>query len=153
MVGIAETIDAGEVRIELLAVELRGGMGRLTLVIRDLEAMARSEESSARFRASPAAPLTPDEFEDWPLPLNPIIHLDHDLGTNYRVWPTSMSGGDSEYHHAISFLPSAPDTATVLTITIERFTTESLFPTRQRRPTSRVIEGPWRVDVPLKTSA
>jgi hypothetical protein len=123
-------------------------MGKLTLVIRDFEAMSRRDEVLKRFKANPDS-IAAANFGDWPDPLNPIVRLEDDVETNYRIWPTSMSGSESEYEHAISFLPATPEAATVLTITIERLSTESRFPTRRAEAQSRLVEGPWLVRVPL----
>lgn len=146
VIGIGRTVSVADITLELLALEIRDGVARLTFVVNDSE-QARREIGlrDLALRRNPA----PDDF---PSILRPELHVTDDLGTTYQVFPGGGggSGGGGTWRGELQFAPSPPASATSLLISIDRLTDQLWFGGMrgQTRP-PRVVQGPWTFDVSL----
>jgi len=118
VVAVGDAVEAGGVRLELIAVELREDGGLATLV------------------AHTRPPIgLPGNFVE--------VQVSDDAETAY-VSAGQGAGGPTPTttRHEIRFAPSPPQTARVLTLTIERFVDP--FPSGAAQ-----VEGPWTFKVLL----
>jgi hypothetical protein len=143
--GIGRSVSVADITLELLALEIRDGVGRLTFVVNDPEQARR--EIGLRDLALHRNP-GPD---DLPSILRPELHVTDDLGTTYQVFPGGGgSGGGGNWREEVQFVPSPPASATSLLISVDRLTDQfwlGTMPGRTRPP--KVVEGPWTFAVSL----
>jgi hypothetical protein len=145
VVGIGRSASAGEVTFELLALEIREVVARLTFVFYDPEQERR--EFGIRDVVRRRQP-NPNDFSSL---LQPRLTLSDDVGTRYQVFPSGGGGGSAgTWRGEVQFVPAPPPGATLLHVSVDRLTDQFWFgamPGRTRPP--RVIEGPWVFDVEL----
>lgn len=118
VIAVGAAVEAGGVRLELIAVELRTDGGLATLV--------------AQTRP-PVGP--PGHFAE--------VRISDDANTAYVAAGQGMGGPTpTTTRHEVRFAPAPPGTATVLSITIDRFVDP--FPSGVI-----AIEGPWKFEISL----
>jgi len=144
VVGVGQYVTVGEVTVELIAIELREQLSRLTVVIRDQQ--GRAEED--RRRAQLSNKMAPERDDIW-VPLRPVLRLADDAGTNYAVLLVGGGGSGAEYRYEFLIGPHIPAGARRLTVLIEQLTDEPEFGYPGRPREARVVSGPWRFDVGL----
>jgi hypothetical protein len=118
VIAVGAMVEAGGVRLELIAVELRTDGGLATLV------------------AQTRPPIGPvGHFAD--------VRVSDDAKTAYVAAGQGMGGPTpTTTRHEVRFAPAPPGTATVLSITIDRFIDP--FPSG-----AIPIEGPWTFEIGL----
>lgn len=143
---IGKSVAADGVKFDVIAVELRDAMGRVTFAIHD--PVGGEEQRELESRIEKVKDLSSIDFPAW---LRPVVRISDDVGRSYDS--TQIGGGGSghgTYRHELAFAPAVPADASSLTLTIERLTTEPEFPAPMLQAReARVIEGPWIFEVPI----
>jgi hypothetical protein len=144
VVAVGQTVMIDDVVMEVLALELREDIGRLTIAIRDPAGRAEEERM-----LSGHSILSSTDPSDLPTPLRPVVHMTDDAGTTYVAWTAGGAGSGANYRYDFFFGPAVPAAAQALTIVVERLTNEPEFPFPGKRRQLREIPGPWRFEVNL----
>jgi hypothetical protein len=120
VIAVGAAVEAGDVRLELIAVELRTDGGLATLV------------------AQTRPPIGPvGHFAD--------VRVSDDANTAYVAAAQGMGGPTpTTTRHEVRFAPAPPESAAVLSITIDRFIDP--FPSG-----ALPIDGPWTFEIGLGT--
>lgn len=128
VIGVGLTVEAAEISVEFLAVEVREVGGVVT--VRASGAPVMHSSRAAR-------------------PASPNLSVSDDVGTRYIVVPGGGGGGEGSMQYDMRFMPSPPAAATRLTLSINDFSPSNwLF---DRPATSDPDPGvaPWKVSVEL----
>ncbi len=122
VVGVGASAVAGDLTVELIAIEIRDAGGRGLLRFRSQGGHIGGQLAMVG---------------------EPEVAVTDDVGTRYESglggWSGSQEGGDAEF----SFAPRPPDDASQLTIVVERFREFRLPPGHELSGPPEGIVGPW----------